>query len=122
MSRPVRDQRKHARFEMFEYAQMYREADLAEEGANSMIVDISIGGAQIRSRTRYVEGETCSLVIGRGWEPPTKVTVEVRYSKPVEDSDLFATGFRFKPKDPKERMDLVDFLHEVFQRTADSTD
>lgn len=115
MTRRVRDNRRHARFELFEYALVYR--DGATETQNALIVDVSIGGVQVRSRERYVEGEMLNLVIGRGWEPPTKVTVEVRHSQPVDDGELVSTGFRFKPRTPQERMDLVDYLHEVFQRT-----
>lgn len=117
MNRPLRENRRHARFELFEYALLYREND--DESTSALIVDISVGGLQIRSKMPFRDGELCTLVIGRGWEPPLQVAVEVRYSYPIDESDLIATGLRYRPRDAQQRMDLVDYLHTVFQRRSE---
>lgn len=109
------DNRKHARFEMFEYAAVYR--GLGEEPVSTLIVDISVGGLQVRSKRPLRTGTLCETVIGHGGQQtPTSVTVEVRHCTQIAKSDLFACGLRFKPQNPQERMELVDYLHEVFQR------
>lgn len=117
MTRGVRDNRRHARFEMFEYAVLYREND--PDGISALIVDISVGGLQVRARNRFLQGEVCTLVIGRGWEPPLTINVEIRYSCEIEEADLFATGVRYRPRDAQQRMELVDYLHDVFQRRSE---
>ena len=116
--RRTTDRRRHARFELFEFTQIMRESDDALYP--SLIVDVSLGGLQTRSRQSFTPGEKCILLIGRGGESPVMLHAEVRYSGPVEDDDqLIATGFRFQPRSSAERMALVDYVHDIFQREGE---
>lgn len=111
------DKRRYARFEMLEYAMIYRDDD--PEAETAVLVDISLGGAQTRSRHAMGVGEVCLLSIATGGSTPVSVTAEVRYCYPVKHSDLFAVGYRFMPETVEERMQLVNYVHEVFQRQGE---
>lgn len=111
------DQRRHARFDIVEYTQLNRTGDNKTQTA--VIVDLSLSGVQLRSRFELSEGDHCELVIGRCGLEPMKVRGEVRYCHPVENSGLFATGLRFVPKNPRERIELVDYIHDVFQKQGE---
>jgi len=110
------DRRRHARFELLEYAMVY--ANPSAEPIRSVVVDISLGGMQIRSRHDISSGSNCFIVIGRGASQPLTVHADATYSHKIDQSDLFATGFRFKPT--KERVELVDYVHGVFQNQGDN--
>ncbi len=112
------DRRRHARFELLEYAMVYSEE--GQEPAPSVMVDISLGGMQTRSRRTLDAGTPCEVVIGRGTEKPLVVHADVTYSRRVDDSGLFAVGFRFKPKTTAERVELVDYVHAVFQTQGET--
>lgn len=103
---------------MLDYALVFRAQDPDPERA--VIVDISLGGMQTRSRVNLKEGEVCVLSIGQAVEDPVTVTAEVRYSRNLPDSDLFATGFRFLPSDAQERVSLVQYVHRIFQAQGES--
>ena len=112
------DKRRHARFELLEYALVFRPIEIEAERA--VVVDISLGGLQTRSRGSLAVGEQCLLTIGQGNDVPLRLTAEVRHSRPVDGSDLFATGFRFLPASSEERMALVNYIHNAFQRQGES--
>ena len=98
------DKREHARFELLEYVLLGGpEDDAASQPSRAVIVDVSLGGLQIRSRSPFVEDAVAQLTIGRADKEPVTVIAEVRYSIPVEDSDLFATGFRVRPENKEQR-------------------
>lgn len=107
------DQRRHARFDIVEYTQLKKHGDGKSQTA--VIVDLSLSGLQLRSRFQLCEGDSCELLIGRGGLEPIKVRAEVRYCFPVPACGLFATGVRFMPKNPRERIELVDYIHDIFQ-------
>lgn len=107
------DRRRYARFELLEYA-VVRLAD-SEESVRSVVTDVSLGGLQIRSRRPFSGGEVCEIEIGGLEESPLKIRAEARYSAAVEDSDLFATGFKCVLNAKQERMGWVDYVHQVFQ-------
>jgi c-di-GMP-binding flagellar brake protein YcgR len=111
------DKRRYARFEMLEYVMVYREHEVEPETA--VLVDISLGGAQTRSRHSMEVGEVCLLAIATGNSSTVTVTAEVRYCYPVKHSDLYAIGYRFLPETVEERLQLVDYVHDVFQRQGE---
>jgi hypothetical protein len=110
---PGQDQRQHARFELLEYA-LVREPGRSEP-VRSVVIDVSLGGLQVRSRYQFPVGETVTLNIGRLSSDPIVIQAEVRYSIPIEDSDLYATGFRCLPSTTGQKMEWVDYVHHVFQ-------
>lgn len=107
------ENRRDNRFELLDYAIANRPGH--SSAIRSVVVDVSLGGLQVRSRTQFETSEVCNLTIGRGQLSPIQVHAEVRYSVPVEDSDLFATGFRILPESVGERIEWVDYVHAVFQ-------
>jgi len=111
------DQRRHTRFEIFEYVLIH--VDSSPEPIPAVIVDIGLGGIQVRSRAFPQPGELVRLAIGQGNGQPLVVNAETRHSHPVPEGDLFATGFRFLPQDLAERMRLVNYIHDTFQRQGE---
>lgn len=109
------DQRRHARFELLDYALLHGDAKNQHEPDRAVVVDVSLGGLQIRSKAKFTDGEVYRLSVGRVEGDPLEVTAEVRYSIPVEDSDLCATGFKIKPENNDQRIAWVDYVHGVFQ-------
>lgn len=112
-----KEQRRHARFEILEYALVYPASEAGP--IQAVVVDISLGGLQTRSRSSFLPGEQCLLVIGQGGEPPIRLNAEVRRCSLVENTSLYATGFLFKPETPEERTSLVNYIHEAFQRRGE---
>jgi hypothetical protein len=110
---PGQDLRQHARFELLEYA-LVREPG-KNDPVRSVVIDVSLGGLQVRSRYQFPVGDTVTLNIGRLSSDPIVIQAEVRYSVPIEDSDLFATGFRCLPSSAGQKMEWVDYVHQVFQ-------
>lgn len=113
----MNDRRRHARFELLDYAIVKEEGE--SEGIRSVIVDISLGGLQVRSRTSFQDGKTYELTIGRGETQPIVVQAEARHSKSIEESDLFSTGFRLNPRSAVERIEWVEYVHTVFKNQGD---
>lgn len=91
-----------------------------QEPVRAVVVDISLGGLQTRSRRQFETGKPCLLVVGRGSGRPMTVRAEVRYCTPVTGSALFATGFRFRPESTHERVELVDYVHGIFRAQGES--
>ena len=117
---PKPDKRDHARFELLEYALLGgSDGDASSQPQRAVIIDVSLGGLQIRSRSTFEEGALMRLTIGRADDEPVAVIAEVRYSIPVEDSDLVATGFRVRPENKEQRIEWVDYVHAVFQRQGE---
>ena len=106
--------RKDARFELFEYAMVYPEGSY--EPKRSVIVDISIGGAQVRSRHTFEPGTNCLLDIAQpDADEPFQIHAEIRYCNKIGDSDLYAVGFRFAPANTRERELIVNYVHAFFR-------
>ncbi len=106
------NRREHKRFVMLEYAKI-KLADEAE--SSSVLVDLSLGGLQLRSRHQYEAGSIVDVSIGRGDTEPIALKAEVRYSLPVKKSDLFATGLKFVTMDEASTHKWVDYVHNVFK-------
>lgn len=113
-----KDKRQHARFELLEYAIVQRPE--AREVLRSVVIDVSLGGLQVRSRHQFDAGQTYILSIGRSDAAPLQITAEARYSKPIEDTDLYATGFKCSPSSSNEKVDWVDYVHAIFRAQGES--
>ena len=111
------DKRRYARFEILECALVYPDGN--REPVRAVVVDIGLGGIQLRSRELLPVDQTCHLMIGGGEEGTTiSLKGEVRYSHPVEGSELVASGFRFLPSTHEERLAVAEYVHSVFARQA----
>ena len=110
---PRTDQRRHARFELLDYAFVQRPD--RSNGRRAVIVDVSLGGFQTRSREKIPADQCLLVTVGQAGATPVEVHVESRYSVDVENSGLFATGFKVRPKNDKERVHWVNYVHSVFQ-------
>ena len=110
---PRTDQRRHARFELLDYA--FVQNPDRSDGHRAVIVDVSLGGFQTRSRDRIPADRFLVVTVGQAGATPVEVHVESRYSVDVKNSELFATGFKVKPESDEERIQWVNYVHSVFQ-------
>lgn len=107
------DRRRHARFELFDYAIM--ESLDGGEQRQAVVTDVSLGGLQIRTREKFESGHKYRFTIGRGDQKPVIVTAEVRFVGPIEDTDIYSIGFRCSPQTALERIAWVEYVHDVFK-------
>lgn len=110
------DKRRYLRYEMLDYALAYVDDS---EAIKAVIVDIGLGGMQLRSKEALTVGAHCKVHIGRLHGDPIVLAGEIRHCGAVEDSDLFATGIRFCPENHEERLAIAEYVHGVFQRQCD---
>ena len=108
------DKRKYIRYEFLEYALLTAPSFI--EAQHVVIVNIGLGGLQLRARSKFVAGEKCSLQVGKEDCPPISLPGEIRHVISIEGSDLYAIGVRFLPKTHEERLTIAEFVHAVFQR------
>ena len=113
----ISDKRRDVRYEILDYAMVYDSAE--SEPVRCVIVDIGLGGLQLRSRDELAVGGTCLMNIGNLDTSPIRIRGEVRHSQKVKGSELFASGIRFIPETPEERTTVASYVHSVFQRQAD---
>lgn len=106
------DGRRHYRFETMEYVQLSEPN--TKEPFSAVIVDISLGGLQLRSRNICEAGKVYHLQIGQGEQEPIEAEIEIRYCKPVDGSDLNSIGVKFMPAQREKRMRLVQYIHQSF--------
>lgn len=107
----ILDRRSGTRFELLEYALISGDA---VPQARSVVVDVSLGGLQVRSRQRFERGSRLTLHIGQLNSTPLEVLAEVRYSEPIPDTDLYSTGFRILMPEASARIQWGDYVHRVF--------
>jgi hypothetical protein len=108
------EQRQHIRLELFEYALAYQAG--VKEPKQVVVVNLGLGGLQIRSRDAFEIGSRCELELpGLSMMIP----VEVKFFDEVTGSDLYAVGMSFKPSTHEERMAIAMYVHGVFQRQCD---
>lgn len=105
--------RQHDRHEVFECALLVRPKQ--EEVTRTIIVDIGLGGIQIRSKKRLPVGEICQVKVGRDNGVPLTIRGEVRYSNYMAESGLYASGLRYAPASHEERLVIAAFLNSVVQ-------
>ena len=117
MSEQKTDTRRYARFEMFEYAMVY--VPNQAEPVRTVIVDIGLGGLQLRSRGALPCGETCLVHVGSATGKSFELRGEIRYSTPMPDTDIHSTGIRFVPACHEDRVAIAEYVHAVFQRQSE---
>ena len=111
------DKRRFLRYELLDYAHVYC---TDEEPIKAVIVDIGLGGMQLRSRDQLEAGASCRVHIGRLNAEPIVLSGEVRHSKAINGTDLYSLGVRFTPDTHEEKLAIAEFVHGVFQRQCDS--
>jgi c-di-GMP-binding flagellar brake protein YcgR len=118
MSIKPSDKRRHLRYDLVDFALL--DADGLEHPIQCVIVDISLGGLQIRSKVSLPLGKQCVLRVARPKDRPIEIKGEVRHCQLMEESELFASGFRFLPDTREERMAIAEYVHEIFLRQTDA--
>lgn len=109
------DRRVFPRFEYLECAMIYSTNN--PEPYRTVIVDIGIGGVQLRSKEAVPIGELLDIHIGQDDKPPLKMKGYARYSQLIEDAErLYITGFKFSPRTHEERAAIAQYVHDVFTR------
>lgn len=109
------DRRVFPRFEYLECAMIY--APNLADPIRTMVVDIGIGGLQLRSKEGVPVGELLEVHIGRDENPPLRVKGYARFSQLIDDGEnLYVTGFKFSPRTHEERAAIAQYVHDVFTR------
>lgn len=111
------DTRRYSRFEILEYAMVYHPD--GREPLSSVVLNVGIGGMQVLSRKQLQVGDICHVDLPKPDGTRMTIPSEVRFSGPFNGSGLFSTGMRFVPETHEQKADVVDFVHDVFQRQAD---
>jgi hypothetical protein len=101
---------------MLDYSLVYADG---VEAIRGVIVDIGLGGLQLRSREELPVGCRCQIHIGRLHGDPLVLAGEVCHNGLVDGSDLVASGIRFVPETHDERLAIAEYVHGVFQRQCD---
>ena len=111
------DKRRYLRYEVLDYAVIRRDGET--DAVNAVIVDIGLGGLQVRSKDSLRVGDECIISVGLNNRPPLHLRGEVRHCSLMDDSGLFGSGIRFIPKDHADRIAIAEYVHDVFQRQCD---
>ena len=117
MSVQITDVRRYPRFEVLEYAMV--EVTGQAVATRMVLVDIGLGGAQLRSREPLLVCAVCIVHLHGENERPFDVRAEVRFSAPVPDSDLHMSGLRFLPAGHEDRRAVAEYVTWVFQRQGE---
>lgn len=117
MSEQMADTRRYARFEMFEYAMVY--VPNRPDPVRTVIVDIGLGGLQLRSRGELPVGETCMVQVGSAAGKSFELRGEVRHSTALPETNIYSTGIRFLPATHEDRVAIAEYVHAVFQRQSE---
>ena len=112
-----RDQRRHVRYELVDFALL--ESPSSDEPIRCVVVDVSLGGIQVRSKIPLPVGELCTLHVAQLGAKPLKVHSEVRHVEPIKGSELIGIGLRFVPETHEDRIAIMEYVHGVFLRRAD---
>jgi hypothetical protein len=110
------DKRRFLRYEMLDYALVYAEG---MEATKAVVVDIGLGGLQLRSKVYLPLAAHVKIHIGRIHGDPLVLAGEVRHTGIVEGSELVGTGIRFCPDTHEDRLAIAEYVHGVFQRQCD---
>ncbi len=111
------DGRRYERFEILDYAMVNPPG--GGEPFRSVIVDIGLGGLQLRSKEQLPVGQKCELQIGQSGGKPLVIRGEVRYSRISDESGLFSSGFKFLPENHEQRSAIAEYVHSVFMRMGE---
>lgn len=108
------DVRLYARFEYVECAMLYESEET--EPYRAMLVDIGLGGVQLRSKETLPVDKPLELKIGQDNKAPLVIKGHVRYCHPGGDDGMYVSGFKFAPEAHEERVAIAEYVHGVFQR------
>ena len=111
------NQRRFERFNIFE------RASLIDESGNSttvILVDVSLGGAQVLARTPFPDGTPFKLQVGTG-DDRACLNGCIRYNKPGE-YDLTAVGFKLAASTNEERVAIANLVNRIFMNPTDAPD
>lgn len=108
------DLRLYARFEYVECAMVY--ADGEPEPYRAMLVDIGLGGVQLRSKEPLPVDRPMTMKIGQDGKSPLSIHGHIRYCHPTADDGMYVSGFKFAPQKHEERVQIAEYVHGVFQR------
>lgn len=111
------DKRRYLRYDVLDYVAI--DLDDMSRAINAVIVDISLGGLQVRSRDLLPAGQFCTVRVGCADLPPLSLRGEIRHCSPMADSDLHASGIKFMPETHADRMAIAEYVHDIFQRQCD---
>lgn len=114
MSQQNIDGRLFARFDFVECAMIYHGED--EEPYRAMLVDIGLGGVQLRSKELLPVEVPLSMKIGQDGKAPLTIRGMVRYCHAGGEDGMFVSGFKFAPQSHEERVAVAEYVHGVFQR------
>ena len=103
--------RDHDRHEILECALISRPS--SNESFRAIIVDVSLGGLQVRSQSPVLTGERLTVKIGRDQGSPMFLHADVRYSRLHPDSGLYASGLKFRPESHEERLAIAKYLNSA---------
>jgi hypothetical protein len=95
------------------------ECPALEEPIRCVVVDVSLGGLQVRSKLAAPVGLQCTLHIAQLGGKPLRVKGEVRHVAEVPGMDLISSGFRFLPETQEERVAIMEYVHGVFLRRSE---
>jgi hypothetical protein len=107
-------QRRFERFNIFERAALIGEGG---ERTAVILVDASLGGAQVLAKDAYKEGKNVQLEVGHG-DDKVCLNGHIRYNKPGEH-DLIAVGFHFTPETPEERIHVANLINRIFMNPSE---
>ena len=110
------DQRRYARFEILDYATVTGGSAGASDTA--MVVDVGLGGLQLRWKNPGEVGDAIVISIGRNGAEPLDIQVQVTNKRQIE-ADLWAVGCRFLPGSHEQRVAVAEYVHNVFQRQGE---
>ena len=108
------NQRRFERFHIFERATLI----IGEERTAVILVDVSLGGAQVLAKTSFPNGTKCQLSIGSG-ELEEIFQGHIRYGKPGEH-DLVAVGFKFTSDSSEERVAIANLVNRIFMNPSEN--
>ncbi len=105
------EKRTHTRFSILEYVLV----DNLSTGGNirSLMVDVSLRGAQIRCREVLEVGNKVVLHIPREATSAMELNAEVRYCYEMEDDNIQCVGVKFTPLTKIEQLQIAHYLYDM---------
>ncbi len=106
------ERRKEPRLIHFEFAKFY--AVQHSVPLSALIVDVSLGGAQIRTRAKCNEGESCRIQIQKDDHGHIEIPGQISYCLETGGSNLYAVGVKFLPVTMGQKNDIANYVHNIF--------
>lgn len=78
-----------------------------------VVVDIGLGGMQIRSKERLPANDLLVLRIPREDKSPIAFQGRVRYSYLEQDGSMYVSGYKFSPQNRDECLEIVQYVHNI---------